>query len=94
MAFFATGQLAGWSEAQLLIGRNKAQADLASGSSLISVGSGDVNQARMIQNNAAERIELFKRGLYEIYVQDPSNYADYANYWDSGLNQVVGRVSL
>lgn len=94
MAFFATGELWGWSEAQLLAGLAKAQTDFATGSSLISVASGDVSQARMVQNNAAERIQLFKRGLYEIYVQDNTNYSNYANFWDSGLNQVVGRVSL
>lgn len=92
MAFFATGELFGWSEADMLSGLRKAQNDLSAGSSLISVTSGDVAQQRIIQNNARERIILYQRGLYELYLQDSLTYSAYAYFDLAGQSTTRGFI--
>ncbi len=94
MPFYATGDLFGWTEAQLLAGLASAQADLAAGSALMSVNSGDQASQRMVQQNAPQRIAMFKRGLYELYLQDNDTYAAYINFATEGQNSVRGVMAF
>ncbi len=94
MPFYATGDLFGWTEAQLLEGLRSAQADLSAGSSLMSINSGDKASQRIVQQNASQRIALFKRGLYELYLQDEETYAAYENFGLDGQNSVRGVIAF
>lgn len=71
----------GWTQAELLDALTKAQEDFAKGSAIISAGSGDVQSAKMIQNNAQERIFEIQRALYEL---DSDTWAAFATV---GQNQ-------
>ncbi len=94
MAVTSTGKLFGWTEAQLRDGLLAAQMDHSSGSSLMSVNSGDQASQRMVQQNAAQRIEMFKGELYTLYEQDSETYSAYASFWDACQNSVRGVIAF
>lgn len=77
----------GWTQQELLDALTKAQEDFARGSGIISVGSGDVNSAMMLQQNAQERIFEIQRALYEL---DPDTWEAFAA---TGQNQTRATFS-
>ena len=75
--------LDGWSEADLLKARRKAQEDYLAGAAAIGSGAGDVTVNLMIQRNAMERIEAIQEALYEL------NSTTYARYALVGVNETL-----
>jgi hypothetical protein len=77
----------GWTAPQLLTALTSAQNDLAAGSSIVSAGAGDISSARMVTNNARQRIRDIQMALYGL---DPVTYVAFASI---GQNKVIARMS-
>jgi hypothetical protein len=88
MAATALTDFFGWSEAQLLAALAKAQENLASGITIMAAGSGEVTKQNLVQQNALERIKRIRNGLYELYLQDNTTYARYANFSDEQITEM------
>lgn len=87
MAVTALTDFFGWTDAQLRAALTKAQNDLANGKTIMGAGSGDVNSQNLIQQNALERIKRIRNALYELYLQDNTTYAAYANFSDEQMTE-------
>lgn len=82
------GSLYGWTEAELLVAMRLAASDLASGRTVISAGSGDVNSTKQNFYTPKERIEEIKANLGTLYTQDPDTYPQYEGFTTQGCNVV------
>lgn len=65
-----------------------ANADLASGKTIINAASGDVQSGKQITNSPRERIAEIKANLYTLYLQDSATYPQYEGFANDGVNIV------
>lgn len=73
----------GWSEADLLVAMRKTQEAIASGVTVVNIGTGDINTGLQQNTKPRETLALIQKALYQL------DSVTYAVFYASGQNRTV-----